>query len=88
MTAPLTAPEFLITRHGQEGTLVPTFADGAWLRCPACGNDDLGQWANDGEADLADWWDCRCGAHGALVQVARPDRTLNGLPATSTADAR
>ena len=51
----------------------PTFE-----HCPSCGATDVGAWADDGEADLADWWECgRCGADGAVI---RPDGlTQNGL---------
>ena len=50
--------------------------------CPSCGNDDLGAWANDGESDSADWWECsRCGCSGAFLHVdPSKSTTPNGLP--------
>lgn len=53
--------------------------------CPKCGHDDVAMWADDGEADAADWWKCEtfsggCGADGAVVSAATPTRTQNGLP--------
>lgn len=58
------------------------------LICPCCGNDDLSLWADDGEADLADWWECPtwdgrgCGASGALVKTKKIMETQNGLEVT------
>lgn len=54
------------------------------LLCPVCRHGDLSLCADDGEADLADWWECQtynggCGASGALVQVKDNDKTQNGL---------
>lgn len=54
------------------------------LRCPACRHDDIAVWADDGEADLGDWWDCQtsmggCGAEGALVRAKDIFKTQNGL---------
>lgn len=51
--------------------------------CPVCGNDDLGAWADDGEADLADWWDCtNCGTYGAFLHPMLSHVTQNGIPLT------
>ena len=53
------------------------------LLCPVCKHADVSTWADDGEADFADWWQCEafsggCGAHGAVRQ-SRARLTLNGL---------
>ena len=53
--------------------------------CPACGHWDVSGWADDGEADLADYWECQshtggCGRTGEIVFVADPTKTQNGLP--------
>jgi hypothetical protein len=73
-------------KHGQNVTY-PDVTERGDLRCPVCGHDDLSLWAEDGEADLADWWDCQkygggCGADGALVQADDPTKTQNGMEAT------
>lgn len=87
--------DFLMTLDGDPG-LPPCSpvvdADGD-LHCPICGRDDLDQWADDGEADLADWWTCNadrggCGSHGALVLASDPTRTQNGLAVGSTITRR
>lgn len=36
-------------------------------RCPSCGSDDLGMWAEDGESDDADFWECEDCKHGGPV---------------------
>jgi len=74
-------------QHGLKVTFPVTNRHGDLL-CPACGHDDLSQWADDGEADLADWWECQhygggCGATGALVQAKKIGLTQNGLKVTS-----
>lgn len=63
----------------------PTLTPTGDLCCPICFNDDLSVWADDGEAELADWFDCQismggCGTTGALVQPSNVDVTLNGVP--------
>ena len=52
--------------------------------CPCCGHDDVGLWADDGEADDADWFQCEkfsggCGASGAVCLSSNLTRTLNGV---------
>ena len=52
--------------------------------CPACGHDDVAMWADDGEADDADWFHCEtfsggCGANGAVCLTSNLTRTLNGV---------
>jgi len=51
--------------------------------CPICGCGLTSQWADDGEADLADWFACDepdgCGATGALVRADDITRTQNGI---------
>lgn len=69
-------------RHGLKVT-IPVLNRHGDLKCPACGHDDISLWADDGEADLADWWDCQtsmggCGAEGALVQAKAINLTQNG----------
>lgn len=49
------------------------------LRCPVCGNDDIQMWADDGESNNADWWECECGADGAVPDPADPTKTQNGI---------
>lgn len=53
--------------------------------CPECGTDDeLGSWADDGEAHLADWWQCdHCHIGGAVVRTDDPELTQNGIPVVS-----
>lgn len=54
-------------------------ADGS---CPFCGspNDRIQQWANDGEAADADWWECEvCRKHGAFLDPSDPTKTVNGI---------
>jgi hypothetical protein len=54
------------------------------LRCPVCGSERT-QWADDGEADLADWWECmnpNCGCEGALLSATDATQTQNGLAVT------
>jgi hypothetical protein len=74
----------LITRHGQcdlHAVMLVTVID-ALAPCPACGNDDVDAWADDGEADEADWWECkRCGCSGAFLHTD-PSKftTPNDLP--------
>jgi hypothetical protein len=51
--------------------------------CPACGHY-IAMWADDGEANDADWWECEpfdggCGRKGAVVWAADLRRTLNGV---------
>jgi hypothetical protein len=76
----------LITaRHGHpvtHGVAIVTIEDSI-APCPLCGNDDLDAWANDGEADAADWWECRrCGHSGAFLHTdPSKNTTPNGLPA-------
>ena len=64
------------------GTIVePTIDSNDFTVCPHCGNEDIGMWADDGEADLADWMDChQCGLEAALVKRDDIDHTQNGLP--------
>jgi len=52
--------------------------------CPVCQHDDVAMWADDGEADLADWFACQkhsggCGVNGAVVYMADITKTLNGI---------
>lgn len=49
--------------------------------CPSCGNEDISAWADDGESDSADWWECkRCGCSGAFLHVdPSKSTTPNGL---------
>ncbi len=52
----------------------PRFNPDGDMICPICKHDEVSTWADDGEADLADWWQCEkfsggCGAHGALMQA-------------------
>ena len=51
------------------------------VACPECGNTDIGAWADDGESDLADWWECkRCGLSGAFLHMdPNKNTTPNGL---------
>lgn len=49
--------------------------------CPTCHREIEEAWADDGESDDADWWQCsHCGAHGAFVKLTDPTATLNGIP--------
>jgi hypothetical protein len=53
------------------------------IHCPSCGHWDVAMWADDGEADLADWWKCEtfsggCGATGAVVSDPDHSVTQNG----------
>ena len=53
--------------------------------CPECGNTDVSAWADDGESDSADWWECeRCGCSGAFLHVdPSKSTTPNGLEVAS-----
>lgn len=73
---------FLVTVDGRgEPPAEPQLLDGKWLACASCGLDDeMTMWADDGEADLADWWEClRCNVRGALVRADDPTLTQNGV---------
>lgn len=53
--------------------------------CPACGHRGVSMWAEDGEADLADYWQCvpglgGCGASGAILKEGSTTLTQNGIP--------
>lgn len=49
--------------------------------CPRCGYEEIEGWAEDGEASLADWWECRhCKAAGAYLHEKLPGVTQNGVP--------
>jgi hypothetical protein len=53
------------------------------IPCPVCSHWDVAMWADDGEADLADWWKCEtfsggCGATGAVVMDPDHSVTQNG----------
>lgn len=68
----------------QQYTHLPHLTEGLDDLCPACRVHVIGMWADDGEADLADWWECEksmggCGAHGA-VMLRGAKITQNGLP--------
>lgn len=57
--------------------------------CPCCGKEIESAWAEDGEADDADWWECvHCNHDGAFVQVNLPTVTLNGIPVPSSEGAK
>ena len=86
MTEPETNdPGFRLQVRGQrnEGRYMPSFNKEGDLNCPCCGHDDVAMWADDGEADLADWWQCEtftggCGSTGAVMQLNKR-LTQNGL---------
>ena len=74
---------FRLAVQGHEDVTPELDAHGEFA-CPVCGHDDVGMWADDGEADLADWWQCEkfsggCGANGAVMQTTAR-LTQNGLP--------
>lgn len=56
-------------RITHQGVIITAELDDTYgIHCPACGSDDVGQWADDGEADSADYWECEdCHAHGAML---------------------
>jgi len=66
-----------------EPTLKPQKVNGGvedFLVCPHCGNDDIGMWADDGEADDADYMDChQCGIECELVRRDDHTLTVNGI---------
>ena len=69
-------------------TNVRSAAFGPGDRCPACGSERLQSWADDGEADLADWWECsQCGEGGAVLDDTDPARTQNGILLATTLEA-
>lgn len=77
--APYVGSTFLMRVLPDGPTSEPKVTEKGDLICPACGNDDLGVWADDGEADLGDWFKCDdCGVDGALVRVDDVDTTQNG----------
>jgi len=49
--------------------------------CPSCGHTDIAAWADDGESDAADWWECEsCGHSGAFLHTdPNKHTTPNGL---------
>jgi len=48
-------------------------------RCPNCGSEDLQLWAEDGEADRADYWECaRCKASGRLLVCEACEAVIDG----------
>lgn len=69
--------------HGCDWHADPACVPGHWCRaasligvpgdgitCPDCGSDNnLQAWADDGESDAADWWECRCGAYGHVAPM-------------------
>lgn len=60
--------------------IIPVWNDGDFV-CPGCGSPaEVSSWADNGESDLADWWDCRCGATGAYLHPRLPGVTQNGVP--------
>ena len=72
-------------RHGHpvpHAVMVVTVEDSN-APCPTCGDSDLNAWADDGEADSADWWECvSCGCSGAFLHTdPSKSTTPNGLPA-------
>ena len=74
--------EVLLLEGNQRGTPLRENKKG-FIVCPSCGHDDVAMWADDGEADLADWWQCEkfsggCGSTGAVVYAGDTSRTLNG----------
>jgi hypothetical protein len=78
--------DFLVQVEATGEVFPPAVDDRGDLHCPVCDQVlTMSQWADDGEADLADWWDCQtygggCGAKGALVVASDPTLTQNGLP--------
>jgi len=73
-------PTFALTVYGDEGTVAPKLTDDRLaFHCPKCDDDDVHAWAEDGEADLADYWECdKCDNSGALVLVDDATKTQNG----------
>lgn len=80
-----TTMEFRL-RVGDE-VFVPRLEEGEenpFVLCPWCGRVLDGSWADDGEADLADWFDCSeqhggCGAVGSFVRADDTGVTQNGI---------
>ena len=74
-------------RHGQAvaPTTIVVAVEDSIAPCPSCGNTDIGAWADDGESDSADWWECkRCGCSGAFLHVdPSKNTTPNGLEIAS-----
>jgi hypothetical protein len=84
VTEPIEQQRMLVTQHGQcvlHAVMLVTIVD-ALAPCPTCGNEDVDAWADDGEADEADWWECkRCGCSGAFLHTDPSKLTTpNGLP--------
>jgi hypothetical protein len=80
-------PGFRLQVRGerQQYTHFPKFNDLGDVICPCCGHDDVAMWADDGEGDLADWWQCEsfsggCNSTGAVTKIDNPRLTQNGLP--------
>jgi Zn ribbon nucleic-acid-binding protein len=64
----------------QEPTLLLDMTAGGEDRCPVCNSDNLQMWADDGESNDADWWECSdCGADGAIPSLTDPTKTQNGI---------
>jgi predicted RNA-binding Zn-ribbon protein involved in translation (DUF1610 family) len=62
------------------GAIIEPTLKGDFLICPHCGNDDIGMWADDGEADDADYMDChQCGIECELVRRDDHALTVNGI---------
>lgn len=73
--------DFLIRIGETEPVYLPrTNAEGDLL-CPICSTPIESQWADDGEASLADWWECSADKHhhGGLVKTEDIDRTQNDV---------
>jgi Zn ribbon nucleic-acid-binding protein len=48
--------------------------------CPTCRSEDVTSWAENGEDDLADWYECEaCGQWGAVLSDSDPRKTQNGF---------
>lgn len=61
------------------------------LVCPVCKAEIESSWADDGDADRADYWECcvtGCEVRGELVQKSDPTRTQNGVPVVQSDDRR
>jgi hypothetical protein len=81
------AATFKIRRSdtGEVSPPLPSKVSPSGFACPNCKREDVSSWADDGEADLADYWQCEdCATEG---EVVLPDgrTTQNGLFALSEA---
>lgn len=77
----ITGDRAVLVRRGEVHEL-RLDADGNVL-CPMCGHNDVAMWADDGESDAADWWECEtfsggCGTDGAVCLASNVTRTQNG----------